>query len=179
MSTALDRWETCSQFYCARTANRSPPPPHIHLASTWCHSHDRCSQAFPVFRALLLPCIIYWTQTEEQKTGKAWERDYSCTQVCTLLKSLVTISCIIGYTTLTLVHVASNNWHFGCWASLQVGAETVRQLHISFVHAFIHHRFLSLTCFLYGFPRLLVTTLFSCVRRVSVAEDDPLVAALW
>ena len=25
------------------------PPPYIHLASIWHHSHDRCSQAFPVF----------------------------------------------------------------------------------------------------------------------------------
>ena len=35
-----------------------PLPPYVHLASTWHHSHDRCSQAFPVFRALPLPCII-------------------------------------------------------------------------------------------------------------------------
>ena len=33
-------------------------PPYVHLASTRRHSRDRCSQAFPVFRALLLPCII-------------------------------------------------------------------------------------------------------------------------
>ena len=36
-----------------------PPPPHyVHLVSTWCHSRDRCSQAFLVFRALPLSCII-------------------------------------------------------------------------------------------------------------------------
>jgi len=34
-----------------------PLPPYVHLASTWRHSCDRCSQAFPVFHALLVPCI--------------------------------------------------------------------------------------------------------------------------
>ena len=33
-------------------------PPYVHLASTRRHSRDRFSQAFPVFRALPLPCII-------------------------------------------------------------------------------------------------------------------------
>ena len=33
-------------------------PPYVHLASTRCHSRDRCSQAFPVFCALPLLCII-------------------------------------------------------------------------------------------------------------------------
>ena len=37
---------------------RGPLPPYVHLASTRRHSRDRFSQAFPVFRALLLPCII-------------------------------------------------------------------------------------------------------------------------
>ena len=37
---------------------RGPLPPYVHLASTRRHSRDRCSQAFPVFRALPLPCII-------------------------------------------------------------------------------------------------------------------------
>ena len=35
-----------------------PLPPYVHLASTRRHSRDRFSQAFPVFRALPLPCII-------------------------------------------------------------------------------------------------------------------------
>ena len=35
-----------------------PLPPYVHLASTRRHSRDRCSQAFPAFRALPLPCII-------------------------------------------------------------------------------------------------------------------------
>ena len=34
------------------------PPPYVYLASTRHYSRDRCSQAFPVFRALLPPCII-------------------------------------------------------------------------------------------------------------------------
>ena len=33
-------------------------PPYVHLVSTRRHSRDRFSQAFPVFRALPLPCII-------------------------------------------------------------------------------------------------------------------------
>ena len=33
-------------------------PPYVHLASTRRHSRDKCSQAFPVFRALPPLCII-------------------------------------------------------------------------------------------------------------------------
>ena len=34
------------------------PLPYIHLTSTRHNSRDRCLQPFPVFAALLLPCII-------------------------------------------------------------------------------------------------------------------------
>ena len=34
------------------------PYMYVHLTSTRRHSRDRCSQAFPVFRTLPLPCII-------------------------------------------------------------------------------------------------------------------------
>ena len=146
------------------------PPDVIHVIGV-----PRPSPFFALFRF----CVLYTERKPKNKKRGRPGNETTAAPKCALLKSLVTISCIIGYTTLTLVHVASNNWYFGCWASLQVVVETVRQLRISFFHACIHHRFLSLTCFLYGFPRLLVTTLFSCVRRVSVAEDDPLVAALW
>ena len=37
---------------------RGPLPPYVHLASTRRHSRDRCSQAFPIFCALPLPCIL-------------------------------------------------------------------------------------------------------------------------
>ena len=37
---------------------RGPLPPFVHLMSTRRHLHDRCSQAFPVFHAFPLPCII-------------------------------------------------------------------------------------------------------------------------
>ena len=50
-------------------------PPYVHLASTKRHSRDRCSQAFPVFRALPLPCIIL-NANRRIKTGEAWERGY-------------------------------------------------------------------------------------------------------
>ena len=63
-------------------------PPYVHLASTRCHSHDRCSQAFPIFRALPLPCI----KTEEQKTGEAWERGY----VYCACRDLLTLSTLIS-----------------------------------------------------------------------------------
>ena len=41
-----------------------PLPRSVHVVSTWHHSHDKYSQAFPVFATLLLPCIILnanWT----------------------------------------------------------------------------------------------------------------------
>ena len=44
-----------------------PFPPYIHLASTRRHSRDRFSQAFPVFRALPLPCIINERKPKNKK----------------------------------------------------------------------------------------------------------------
>ena len=40
------------------------------VASTWRHSRDRCSQAFPVFHALLLPCIILNANRRTKKRGR-------------------------------------------------------------------------------------------------------------
>ena len=47
-----------------------PLPPYVHLVSTRRHSRDRCSQAFPVFRALALPCIIL-NENRRTKNGGA------------------------------------------------------------------------------------------------------------
>ena len=51
---------------------RGPLPPYVHLASTGCHSCDRCSQAFPIFHA----ASVYYTEQKpkNKKTGEAWER---------------------------------------------------------------------------------------------------------
>ena len=40
---------------------------YVHLASTWCHSRDRCFQAFSIFHVLLL-CIIL-NANQKTKTG--------------------------------------------------------------------------------------------------------------
>ena len=53
------------------------PSPYVHLASTCRHSRGRCSQAFPVFRAVPLPC-------EEQKSGKTCKRGYVVPSCCVL-----------------------------------------------------------------------------------------------
>ena len=37
------------------------------------HSRDQWDQAFPVLCCLLLS-VLYWTYTEEQRTGEAWEQ---------------------------------------------------------------------------------------------------------
>ena len=44
--------------------------PYVHLASTKRHSRDRCSQAFPVFRALPLLCIILNANRRTRKRGR-------------------------------------------------------------------------------------------------------------
>ena len=49
---------------------RGPLPPYVHLASTRRHSCDRCSQAFPVFRALPLLCIILNKNRRTKKRGR-------------------------------------------------------------------------------------------------------------
>ena len=55
-----------------------PLLPYMHLASTRHHSHDRCSQAFPVFRTLPLPCtILNANRRTNKKTGEAWEQGYA------------------------------------------------------------------------------------------------------
>ena len=45
-------------------------PPYVHLVSTKCHSRDRCSQAFPVFRALPLPRSILNANRRTKKRGR-------------------------------------------------------------------------------------------------------------
>ena len=45
-------------------------PPYVHLASTRRHSRDKCSQAFPVFRALPPPCIILNANRRTKKRGR-------------------------------------------------------------------------------------------------------------
>ena len=46
-------------------------PPCVHLTSTWRHSRDQWAQAFPIFRALPLPCIILNAnrRTKRRKPG--------------------------------------------------------------------------------------------------------------
>ena len=58
-----------------------PLPPYVHLASTWRHSRDKCSQAFPVFRALPPPCIIL----NANRRTKKWGRPGNEATLCTLL----------------------------------------------------------------------------------------------
>jgi len=43
-----------AQSFIAHELVDGQRPPYVHLASTRHHSSDRCSQAFPVFRALPL-----------------------------------------------------------------------------------------------------------------------------
>ena len=59
--------------------------PYVHLASTWRHSHCRCSQAFPVFFcALLLPCII----SKKKKNRGGLE-----TRLCAMAQSSMDFMC--------------------------------------------------------------------------------------
>ena len=57
-----------------------PLPPYVHIASTWCHSRDKCSQAFPVLRHSTTP--VYCCERKQMvKMGEAWEQGYY-TLVC-------------------------------------------------------------------------------------------------
>ena len=53
-------------------------PPYVHLASTRRHSRDRFSQAFPVFRALPLPCIILNENRRTKNGGGLGTRLVNC-----------------------------------------------------------------------------------------------------
>ena len=60
-----------------------PLPPYIHLTSTWCHSRNECSQAFPVLIfADLRFCVLLWMQTEDQNGRglgpRLWENIDNC-----------------------------------------------------------------------------------------------------
>jgi len=47
-----------------------PPPPNIRLASTWCHSRDECSQAFPIFHCSSTSvCYCQWKLKSESGVG--------------------------------------------------------------------------------------------------------------
>ena len=64
--------------------------PYVHLASTWHHSHDECSQAFPVFLPVFRSRVLLWTQTEGKNGGGLGRRlVYQCN-----LHSVVSISLI-------------------------------------------------------------------------------------
>ena len=45
-----------------------PLPPYVHLLSTRCHSHDRCSQAFPIFRRS--SAFVYYTELKPKNTKR-------------------------------------------------------------------------------------------------------------
>ena len=52
-------------------ADYRPHPPYVHIASTWCYSHDECSQAFAIFRCSFTSAyVLLSTHTEIQK----WNR---------------------------------------------------------------------------------------------------------
>ena len=67
-STWLVR-NSLSGLLCAYLWSGTAPPPHIHLTST---SHDKCFQAFPVFRR---SSASVWMQTK--KTGETCEQGAS------------------------------------------------------------------------------------------------------
>ena len=87
--------------------------------------------AFPVFRALPLPCIILNT-TEEQKTGEAWERGYAVLLCSSFLFNVVSSAISIrqylrygrvrDFMDLTCVHntVESRHYLYRCadWSIL-------------------------------------------------------------
>ena len=65
------RW-SARWWSLVRYLNVDPPgPPHVHLAFTRRHPCDRCSQVFPVFRALSLLCIIL-NANQRANTGEPW-----------------------------------------------------------------------------------------------------------
>ena len=86
-----------------------PLPAYIHLASTRCHSRDRCSQTFPFFATFLLPCIIL-SATQRTKMGEAWEQNYSHT------------TCVLSFAlSLNLI------WHLFCAMKTQSQSCTILQ----------------------------------------------------
>ena len=56
-------WKSSTFFECG------PLPPYVHLASTGCQSHDRCSQAFPVF-FLCSSASVYYTERKPKSKKK-------------------------------------------------------------------------------------------------------------
>ena len=56
-----------------------PLPPYVYLVSTRHHLHDKCSQAFPVFRHS--STSVYYTERKQKnkKQGEHWEQGLSVT----------------------------------------------------------------------------------------------------
>ena len=63
-STVLDS----TMVHCTRVCGWAPHPPPIYLASTWCHSCDRCSQVFPVF--CHSSASVYYTERKPKNKKK-------------------------------------------------------------------------------------------------------------
>ena len=64
--------------------NIGPSPLYIHLTSTWLHTCDKCSQAFPAFCPSSTPVCLLWIQTEDKNGGGLGTRlTYGCSsQYC-------------------------------------------------------------------------------------------------
>ena len=67
----------CSMMKSSTLFERGPLPPYFHIVSTRRHSRDRCSQAFPVFRTLPLPCIILNANRRTKNGGGLGTRLYN------------------------------------------------------------------------------------------------------
>ena len=87
-------------------------PLYVHLASTRRHSRDRCSQAFPVFCALLLPCIIL-NETQRTKNGGGLG-----TRHCILF--VYSGTSLNRHLTIVVSHLAI--WHDHSWNTIKYNA---------------------------------------------------------
>ena len=70
-------------------------PPYVHLASTRRHSRDRFSQAFPVFRALPLSCIIL-NENRRTKNGGGLGTRLPLRVVCMYVSHALDCNCSCG-----------------------------------------------------------------------------------
>ena len=97
-STSLGRNSLCGLLHMNLLLGTAYPtstscPPCVHLTSTRRHSHDKCSQALPVFHALLLPCIILNANRRTKNGGGLGTTTCTCLirrmgNVCSSLASL-------------------------------------------------------------------------------------------
>ena len=65
------------------------PAPYIHLTSTWCHSSEECSQAFPVFHCTSASMHYCQRKLKSEKRGRSGDKAITTTVIQSVVSTVI------------------------------------------------------------------------------------------